>query len=205
MADDTSKPPASATERSSISVSHPANDPAKTGYDPASRWLNIFNILLSRMTDEGKDAFREDAYIRNEARDCARCEQWRDYLMEYSPIIRFMSKNISELNGKLDKSNVHCRRCPSLLVEGENGERTRVRQGGGFSPDHGILVCANEMRSQGHLEDTLAHEMVHAWDHVRWKVDWADLRHAACTEVSPDVYSHSGVQSLSAKGRLMVI
>ncbi len=59
----------------------------------------------------------------------------------------------------------------------------RVRQGGGFSPDHGIMICANEMRSQGHMEDTLAHEMVHAWDHLRFKVDWADLRHAACTEV----------------------
>lgn len=59
----------------------------------------------------------------------------------------------------------------------------RIRQGGGFSPDHGIMICANEMRNQGHMEDTLAHEMVHAWDHLRWKVDWADLRHAACTEV----------------------
>ena len=66
--------------------------------------------------------------------------------------------------------------------EGKVVER-RVRQGGGFSPDHGILICANEMRSRGHLEDTLAHEMVHAWDHLRFKVDWADLRHAACTEV----------------------
>lgn len=65
----------------------------------------------------------------------------------------------------------------------------RVRQGGGFSPDHGIMVCANEMRSQGHLEDTLAHEMVHAWDHLRWKVDWSDLRHAACTEVRDSLLS----------------
>lgn len=40
------------------------------------------------------------------------------------------------------------------------------------------------MKDQGHLEDTMAHEMVHAYDHLRFKVDWADnLRHAACTEV----------------------
>lgn len=40
------------------------------------------------------------------------------------------------------------------------------------------------MRDQGHLEDTMAHEMVHAYDHVRFKVDWENnLRHAACTEV----------------------
>ena len=60
-----------------------------------------------------------------------------------------------------------------------------------FSPDHGILICANEMRDKKHLEDTLAHEMVHAWDHLRWKVDWADLRHAACTEVSLVGYGQS--------------
>lgn len=30
----------------------------------------------------------------------------------------------------------------------------------------------------------MAHEMVHAYDHLRFKVDWTDnLRHAACTEV----------------------
>ena len=40
------------------------------------------------------------------------------------------------------------------------------------------------MKDQGHLEDTMAHEMVHAYDHLRFKVNWSDnLRHAACTEV----------------------
>jgi inner membrane protease ATP23 len=36
------------------------------------------------------------------------------------------------------------------------------------------------------MEDTMAHEMVHAYDHLRFKVDWdaQDLRHVACAEVS---------------------
>lgn len=174
---------ASSTERPAVSTWNPNNDPAKTGYDPTKRWANYFNILLGKMNREGQEAFREDAYIRNEARDCSNCDKWRDYLFEYSPTIRFMSKNIMDLNGKLDRSNVQCRRCPTRRVIGEDGKEQTVRQGGGFSPDHGILICANEMRNQGHLEDTLAHEMVHAWDHLRWKVDWSDLRHAACTEV----------------------
>jgi len=134
------------------------DDPSKTGYDPTAKWRNYFNILTGRMTDQGKEQFREDAYIRNEARDCARCEEWRDYLFKYSPIIRFLNQNIQDLNGELNEKNVRCRRCPTRIDE--NGRR--IRQGGGFSPDHGIQICANEMRSQGHLEDTLAHEMVHA-------------------------------------------
>lgn len=40
------------------------------------------------------------------------------------------------------------------------------------------------MIDQGHLEDTVAHEMMHGYDHLRFKLDWANnLRHAACTEV----------------------
>jgi inner membrane protease ATP23 len=131
------------------------------------------------MTQRGQEEYREDAYRRNEKRDCERCDEWRDYCFKYSPIIIFLQKNIRDLNGDLNASNVRCQRCPARRDE----EGKLHRQGGGFSPDHGILICANEMRDKKHLEDTLAHEMVHAWDHLRWKVDWADLRHAACTEV----------------------
>jgi len=74
---------------------------------------------------------------------------------------------------------VICRRCPTRIDD----DGSVRRQGGGFSAGHGILICANEMRSRSHLEDTLAHEMVHAWDSLRWKVKEGDLRHAACTEV----------------------
>jgi hypothetical protein len=33
------------------------------------------------------------------------------------------------------------------------------------------------------MQDTLVHEMVHVYDHARFKVDWSDLRHHACSEV----------------------
>jgi hypothetical protein len=59
---------------------------------------------------------------------------------------------------------------------------------GGFGPNEprehsAILICGNRMMDKGHLEDTLAHEMTHFWDHCRFKVDWDDLRHVACSEV----------------------
>lgn len=131
------------------------------------------------MTPTGQLAMREDAYIRNEASDISRCEEWRDWIFTYSPTVIFLREQIRALNGELDENNVMCRRCPTRIDDEGNVRR----QGGGFSPGHGILICANEMRSRGHLEDTLAHEMVHAWDELRWKVKEGDLRHAACTEV----------------------
>jgi mitochondrial inner membrane protease ATP23 len=145
------------------------NDPARTGFDPQMKWwMNYFRILSGQMTNEGMFHYREWRYKVHEERDCKRCEEYRDWLFTFSPIVRFMSEKVGELNGKLT----------------EDGEVHR--QSGGFSPNHGILLCANEIRDRKHLEDTLTHEMVHAWDHLRWKVDWQgdkDLKHAACTEV----------------------
>lgn len=34
------------------------------------------------------------------------------------------------------------------------------------------------------MEDTLTHELVHMYDHCKFNVDWKNLRHHACSEVS---------------------
>jgi inner membrane protease ATP23 len=160
------------------------NDPARTGYDPSiSWWMNYFRILTGKVTAEGLFHYREDRYRAHEERDCKRCESYRDWAFTHSPTVRFMRERVAALNGELGPDNVVCKRCPARLTE----DGQVARQSGGFSPDHGILICANEVRNKGHLEDTLAHEMVHAWDHLRWKVDFTgekDLRQAACAEVS---------------------
>ncbi|KAI8626847.1 peptidase M76 family-domain-containing protein [Xylariaceae sp. FL1651] len=165
------------------------NDPKRTGFDPnTSWWINYFKILTGSVTPEGAFHYREQRYAAHEARDCARCEKYRDWALAHSPTVRFLRQKVEALNGRLDASNIVCARCPARLTE--DGEVHR--QSGGFSPDAGILICANEVRNQAHLEDTLAHEMVHAWDHLRWKVDWMgdkDLKHAACTEIRASMLS----------------
>ncbi|KFH48017.1 Mitochondrial inner membrane protease-like protein [Hapsidospora chrysogenum ATCC 11550] len=185
-------PPRSGSDPASVSPDGPremVNDPARTGFDPQIKWwMNYFRILSGQMTPEGVFHYREWRYKTHEERDCKRCDEFRDWAFRYSPIVRFLSEKTGDLNGRLDASNVVCRRCPARLDE--NGEVHR--QSGGFSPDHGILLCANEIRDRKHLEDTLAHEMVHAWDHLRWKVDWMgdkDLKHAACTEIRASMLS----------------
>jgi inner membrane protease ATP23 len=167
------------------------NDPARTGFDPKTQWwVNYFKILTGQVTNEGVFHYREDRYRANEPRDVERCEKYRDWLFAYSPTVRFLNDKIAELNhGQgMTPSNVLCRRCPARLTADKQVER----QSGGFEPAHGILVCANEVRNRGHLEDTLAHEMVHAYDQLRFEVDFRgerDLRQAACTEVGFDELS----------------
>ena len=46
-----------------------------------------------------------------------------------------------------------------------------------------LVLCENNVYSQGHMNDTLTHELVHAYDHCRAKVDWDKLEHLACSEV----------------------
>ncbi|OQD79551.1 hypothetical protein PENANT_c048G03178 [Penicillium antarcticum] len=183
------------TDSQSPGASAPTNGkPDTTGFIPGddtwTQFRNIYSILTGKMSNEGIEKFRVARDTRNEAADCKRCEEQRDYLLQYSellavesseaanlydqhagPTIRFLSESIQQLGGDLHNHNIYCRRCTD-------------RKGGGFDPEYGILICANEMKDQGHLEDTMAHEMVHAFDHLRFKVNWSDnLRHAACTEI----------------------
>ncbi|KAG0156555.1 hypothetical protein PDIDSM_3736 [Penicillium digitatum] len=163
------------TDSQSPGAAAPSNGkPDTTGFLPGddtwTQFRNIYSILTGKMSNEGIEQFRVARDTRNEEADCKRCEDQRDYLLQYSPTIRFLSENIQQLGGDLYNHNIYCRRCTD-------------RKGGGFDPEYGILICANEMKDQGHLEDTMAHEMVHAFDHLRFKVNWSDnLRHAACTE-----------------------
>lgn len=162
------------------------NDPARTGFNPSTNhWITLFHALTGSITPEGLFHYRESRYRANEARDVARVSADRDWLLRWSPTILFLNDKIADLNHgqRLGPDQIRCARCPGRLTSDGRVER----QSGGFEPAHGILVCANEVRNRGHLEDVLAHEMVHAYDSLRWEVDFRgqrDLRQAACTEVS---------------------
>ncbi|CAK4033264.1 Mitochondrial inner membrane protease atp23 [Lecanosticta acicola] len=144
-------------------------------------WSNFFSILSGSASQPLRNAYFHERDVKNEEKDCKRCQEDVKYLFKGSPIVTFMKHNI-DLLGPADGSasihpgNVTCRRCDT-------------QQSGGFSPEHGILLCANQFRDRGHLEDTLAHEMVHAYDYMRFKLDPLDLRHAACMEIRASMLS----------------
>lgn len=178
--------PSSSTNTNSKPNLYLENDPTRTGFNPATNhWVTLFHALTGTITPEGLFHYRESRYRANEARDTARAEADRDWLLRWSPTIVFLNDKIADLNHgrRLDAQTIRCGRCPARLTADGKVER----QSGGFEPAHGILVCSNEVRNRSHLEDVLAHEMVHAYDSLRWEVDFRgerDLRQAACTEVS---------------------
>jgi len=96
------------------------------------------------------------------------CVSLVNKLFEHSPIIIFMN---SELKKVGCSPPIYCAPCPQ-------------RAHGGFNPDMGIVMCENHNSTKRRMESTLAHEMVHAFDHCRFKFDYDNLKHVACGEVS---------------------
>lgn len=63
-------------------------DPKKKEYIPGddgfTRWRNTFNLLLGRLSDEGVAQYIKKRDDRLEEEDCKRCENHRDWLLQYS-------------------------------------------------------------------------------------------------------------------------
>jgi mitochondrial inner membrane protease ATP23 len=51
----------------------------------------------------------------------------------------------------------------------------------------GVIVCKDNVEQLGvnkeHVRRTVLHELIHAYDHCRAKIDSRDCQHLACTEV----------------------
>lgn len=128
------------------------------------------------LTDEDKKQYELDYQVKNGPEDCKKCFEYRDWMMKYSPSVRFMLEHLHELGGNLGSSNIICDQCNDL-------------KGGGFNPEMGILLCSNWIKNKWQLEDILTHELVHAYDHLRFKVDLSNLKHHACTEIRASMLS----------------
>lgn len=65
-------------------------DKPDSGYIPGddtwTQFRNIYSILTGKMSAEGIEKFRVARDVRNEVADCKRCEEQRDYLLQYSEL-----------------------------------------------------------------------------------------------------------------------
>ncbi|OEH73628.1 hypothetical protein cyc_06140 [Cyclospora cayetanensis] len=55
---------------------------------------------------------------------------------------------------------------------------------GGYSPEHNVIwICGNRLWSPFNFRRVLLHELLHAFDFARAKIDTDDCSHIACTEI----------------------
>ncbi|KAF8514275.1 metalloprotease ATP23 [Gautieria morchelliformis] len=100
-----------------------------------------------------------------------RCEKMKLGLVETSPAVVFMLKHLRLSGCAVSPQHIQCASCNATTS-------------GGFSPDSGgILICTRGFTNRKHMENTIVHELVHMYDHCKFKVDWSNLRHHACSEV----------------------
>ncbi|CAJ0847028.1 8557_t:CDS:2 [Entrophospora sp. SA101] len=128
-----------------------------------NKWRKSIKYITGiGLTEQEKEQYKIELERDFKEYECNRCEKIRDSLMRNSPIIIFMLKSLEEIGYKLDKNHFKCLPC----------DETRS---GGFSPELGILLCQNRFLNRRHQEDTMAHEMIHLYDHCRFKIRAASL------------------------------
>ena len=59
-----------------------------SGYTPGddftTQWSNAFSLMMGRMSEEGKIQYMKARHDQTEAQDCRKCEQHRDWLLQWS-------------------------------------------------------------------------------------------------------------------------
>jgi inner membrane protease ATP23 len=108
-----------------------------------------------------------------DAAEHEKCTSLVESAMRSCPKIRFMRAALAKL-GRHDAADVRCAHCP----EG-------AAAAGGYIPDRQLVVLCQQWvaRAPNEVENTIVHEMVHAYDDARAFFDWNDLTQHACTEI----------------------
>eukprot|EP00095_Tigriopus_kingsejongensis_P007727 maker-scaffold2453_size15579-snap-gene-0.4 protein:Tk07727 transcript:maker-scaffold2453_size15579-snap-gene-0.4-mRNA-1 annotation:"hypothetical protein AaeL_AAEL000332" len=74
--------------------------------------------------------------------------------------------------------------CPFSASRHLASECCSAALAGGYDPlANQIVICANQCRDPAQVESTLAHELVHLYDHCANQLDLSQPDHLACTEV----------------------
>ncbi|ORX90273.1 hypothetical protein K493DRAFT_230925 [Basidiobolus meristosporus CBS 931.73] len=121
----------------------------------------ILSIDLSNETPEQRSK-RE--------KECKLCEDWKEEIIQNNPMVKTLLGAMNRAGCNFEKKHFRCVPCNN------SGS-------GGFSSEEGIILCQNHFRSRPHMEETVVHELIHAFDYCKYNVDLTNLKHHACTEV----------------------
>lgn len=143
----------------------PSGSSSSSDSSTFSRWSRRFAVIT------GVGVTEQERAADLEAHQIQTCEKWKRELMNNSPAVVFMLKHLKENGCNVTPDNIVCTPC----------DYTRS---GGFVPEAGaVALCQGRFLHKQHMEDTLVHELVHMYDHCKFKVDWNNLRHHACSEI----------------------
>lgn len=97
------------------------------------------------------------------------CERWRAKALQ-DPTVQFMFAALSKSGCPVPLKAVACVTCNMSMF-------------GGFHPEDGIVLCAENAFSYEQVRETIVHELVHAFDACRAFMDWTNCVMHACSEI----------------------
>ncbi|KAF1335634.1 Peptidase, partial [Globisporangium splendens] len=104
-----------------------------------------------------------------------RCEEMREEAITKCPRVSFLVNIMEKMGCKMDAGFYSSVECVGQI-------------NGGFHLDEagkpGVVLCQNHIQDQEWMDRTLAHELIHAYDHCRAKMDWNNCEQHACSEAS---------------------
>ena len=112
--------------------------------------------------------------LQGDPEEKATCERLVGRAFQRDFKVQTLRDALAKLGVATGSELVRCEQCPA-----------DAEVAGGFVPSQGqIVLCQQWVAKQpGEVENTLAHEMVHAYDDARAYLDWTNLTHQACTEI----------------------
>lgn len=112
----------------------------------------------------------------SKSEDHSKCMSRLEYLVAKNPRVHKMLDAIEELGCKIPENFFSCRKCSGPV----SGGFTPRNDDGPYQPR--TVLCDTPMDDTT-FENTLVHELVHAYDQCKQKMDWKNCLHHACSEV----------------------
>lgn len=124
------------------------------------------------MEDKEREAYIGRSGARSDPRLHRICHNRLERALSKSSYVRYMLDAMRKAGCPVDVGrHLVCEPCGPTVA-------------GGFDPEKKqIVLCENNIFSQGHMNDTLTHELIHTFDYCRADLCWSNLEHLACTEI----------------------
>lgn len=102
--------------------------------------------------------------------DHRRCQNIIDTLLEQSPMVQYLLTGLKKAQCPIDRQSFQCVPCDHPST-------------GFFSPSTGVSLCQNFIVNKRQVEETISHELIHAYDYCTREFDYNNCSQVACSEI----------------------
>lgn len=175
----------------------PAAAPSSEGYwaTLSGHWSRIYHWWKGRTTAaEGRDlcccSLVPDQTLARRVcveEGLSNIYRWQAQLYSFLALqnwrVRTVTHALSAMQHPPSLVVVHCGSAQQNQRENYMNSR-QIKELGGYSPEHNtIWICGNRLWSPFNFRRVLLHELLHAFDFARAKIDTNNCKHIACTEI----------------------